>query len=193
MPAPHRVLLLGGSGQLGSAIRRQWEAAQITAPSHEELDICDPLAVAAAMERWKPDTVVNCAAFHNVDRCEREPQTAFAVNALAVNALAEACAQRNVAFVTFSTDYVFDGTAGRPYSENDAPHPLNAYGVSKYAGELLVQRLACAAYVVRTCGVYATRPSSSKGHTFLDRIMTQARDGLPLRIVGDQTVSPTYA
>ncbi len=140
-----------------------------------------------------PDAVVNCAAFHNVERCEAEPQSAFAINAIAVNAMAEACAERGTPLVTLSTDYVFDGELGRPYTEAERPRPVSVYGASKYAGELLTLRLQSAAYVVRTCGVYATRASTSKGYTFIDRIIAQAQAGEPLRIVRDQTVSPTYA
>jgi dTDP-4-dehydrorhamnose reductase len=188
-----RVLLLGGSGQLGGEIRRNWRGVEVTAPPHAELDITDGEAVARAIVRHRPEAVVNCAAFHNVERCEAEPNGAFAANAVAVNTMAEACAQRGALFVTFSTDYVFDGELGRPYTEADEPRPLSAYGVSKYAGELLTLRLRSPAYVVRTCGVYATRASTSKGHTFIDRILTQAGAGEPVRVVCDQTVSPTYA
>lgn len=193
MPDVHRVLLLGGSGQLGGEIRRTWTGVDLVAPSHAELEITDEAAVAASIQAHRPDALVNCAAFHNVDRCEREPEKAFAANALAVNAMAEACAKHGIVFTTISTDYVFDGELGRPYTEADRPRPLSAYGVSKYAGELLTLRLESPAYVVRTCGVFATRASASKGHTFIDRIITQARDGEPVRVVSDQTVSPTYA
>lgn len=187
------MLLFGGSGQLGGEIQRSWSGVEFIAPSHADVDITDAQAVAAAIERAAPDTVVNCAAFHNVERCESEPQSALAANAVAVNAMAEACAQNGTRLVTISTDYVFDGELGRPYTEADEPRPISAYGVSKYAGELLALRLQAPAYVVRTCGVYAVRASTSKGHTFIDRIITQARDGEQVRIVRDQTVSPTYA
>jgi dTDP-4-dehydrorhamnose reductase len=193
VPGVHRVLLLGGSGQLGGEIRRLWTGLELIAPPHGELDITRRPALESAVATYAPDAVVNCAAFHNVERCEAEPHSAFAANALAVNAMAEICAQRGCLFVTMSTDYVFDGALGRPYTESDRPNPLSVYAVSKFAGELLVQRLQSAAYVVRTCGVYATRASTSKGHTFIDRIITQARAGEAVRVVRDQTVSPTYA
>ncbi|HET9096726.1 MAG TPA: dTDP-4-dehydrorhamnose reductase, partial [Candidatus Baltobacteraceae bacterium] len=193
MPLLQRVLIFGGSGQLGGEIRKNWTGVRISSPSHADVDITDAAAVERAIEQHAPDAVVNCAAFHNVERCESEPSNAFEANALAVNAMAQACANRSTVFVTISTDYVFDGEAGRPYTEADPPRPLSAYGVSKYAGELLTLRLQSPAYVVRTCGVYATRASTSKGHTFIDRIIAQARAGEPVRVVRDQTVSPTYA
>jgi dTDP-4-dehydrorhamnose reductase len=186
-------LLLGGYGQLGAEIRRLWTQADLAAPTHAQLDITDAAAVARAVEDHATEVVVNCAAFHNVERCEAEPQNAFAANALAVNAIAELCAERAATFVTFSTDYVFDGTLGRPYNESDAPRPLSVYGASKYAGELLALRLESPAYVVRTCGVYGVRPSNTKGYTFVDRIIAQARAGEGVRVVADQTVSPTFA
>jgi dTDP-4-dehydrorhamnose reductase len=189
---PGRILLFGGGGQLGTEIRRLWQTG-IVSPSHGEVDITNAAAVEAAIEASGPDAVVNCAAFHHVERCEQEPHNAFAANALAVNAMAERCASRGIVFVTFSTDYVFDGAAGRAYTENDTPHPLNAYGVSKLAGELLVQRLQSSAYVIRTCGVYGTRTSTTKGYTFIDKIVALARAGEPVRVVTDQVVSPTYA
>jgi dTDP-4-dehydrorhamnose reductase len=193
VPLPHRVLIFGASGQLGGEVLREWKDVELITPPHTEVDITDVDAVARVMERHAPDTVLNLAAFHNVERCEREPANALLANAVAVNAMAQACAARDSAFVTISTDYVFDGELGRPYTEGDTPRPISAYGVSKYAGELLVQRLQSRAYIVRTCGVYATRASTSKGHTFIDRIIRQAKNGEPIRIVRDQTVSPTYA
>ena len=193
MPPPLRVLLFGGFGQLGSEIRRLWGAALVSAPERAQVDITDPQSVARAIEATGPDVLVNCAAFHNVERCEAEPENAFAANTIAVNAMAERCASAGVRFVTFSTDYVFDGTLGRPYTEADVPNPLSVYAASKYAGELLVQRLRSDALVVRTCGVYGTRVSPTKGYTFIDRIVAQARAGETVRVVRDQTVSPTYA
>jgi dTDP-4-dehydrorhamnose reductase len=188
-----KVLLIGGSGQLGTEIRRRWDGCAIVAPAHEDLPLDDGSALAAALDAQVPDLVVNCAAFHNVDRCEREPERAFAVNALAVGAAARLCARRGIVFVTFSTDYVFPGDAARPYAEEDAPRPISAYGVSKLAGELLVDLLQSRAFVVRTCGIYGVRPSTSKGHTFVDRVIAQARAGEEVRVVSDVVASPTYA
>lgn len=193
VPTPRRVLLFGGYGQLGTEIRRHWADSEFRSPSHDEVDITDAVAVGQAIEASRLDVVVNCAAFHNVERCETEPHNAFAANAIAVNTMAKQCAERDVTFVTFSSDYVFDGTLGRPYTEHDVPNPISAYAVSKFAGELLVARLQSKAYVVRTCGVYGTRISSTKGYTFIDRIINQARAGEAVRVVNDQTVSPTYA
>lgn len=188
-----RVLLIGGYGQLGTEIRRLWTGDDIVAPEHAALDFESRDALANAVDEHKPNVVVNCAAFHNVDRCEETPERAFAVNAVAVDAAARLCKERDVAFVTVSTDYVFDGTATQPYVETDVPAPISAYGVSKLAGELLVERLQSQALVVRTCGVYGVRPSSTKGYTFVDRVIEQARSGQNVRIVNDVFASPTFA
>ncbi len=187
-----RVLVFGGSGQLGSDIVRCWTGMQVGAPSSAEANVEDAAAVERAFDTYAPDIVVNCTAFHNVDRCESEPERAFAVNALAVEAMAQLCKRRDAVFVTFSTDYVFDGERKHPYAESDVPRPINAYGVSKLAGELLVARTNGKTFVVRTCGVFGTRVSSSKGYTFIDRIVTQARSGEPVRVVSDMVITPSY-
>lgn len=188
-----KVLLIGGSGQLGSEIRARWTRDDVIAPAHNELDLADFESLIGALAASSPELVVNCAAFHNVDTCETRPDEAMRINALAVDAVAAACAERDVAFMTISTDYVFDGAAKQPYSEDDCPRPVSAYGVSKVAGELLVLRRRMKSYVVRTCGVYGLHFSKSKGHTFIDRLTNQARAGETIRVVADVASSPTYA
>lgn len=188
-----RALVFGGAGQLGTAIRANWSNWEIVAPSRAQVDIEDRAAVECAIRETRADAVVNCAAFHNVDRCEAEPERAIAVNATAVENMARAAAIAGSTFVTVSTDYVFDGETDRPYVESDEPHPICAYGVSKLEGERRVAALGIASLIVRTCGVYGTRPSSTKGYTFVDRILTQAAAGEPIRVVCDVVASPTYA
>lgn len=186
-----RVLLVGGSGQLGTAIRRRWKECEIVAPSHEALKLEDREEVRAAIERYRPEVVVNAAAFHDVDRCEAEPRPAFEINALAVRDAARLARDAGSAFVTISTDYVFDGETTVPYAEGDAPHPLSVYGASKLAGELLVDSLQMNALVVRTCGLYGD--ASAKGRrSFIERLLAQA-GGAPFCVVADVTASPTFA
>jgi dTDP-4-dehydrorhamnose reductase len=187
-----KVLLLGGSGQLGSEIRLRWTGDEIVAPSHQDVDLDHHSPVERAIDAARPELVVNCAAFHNVDTCETQPDRAFAINALAVDRVASLCEKRGIAFLTISTDYVFDGDSSLPYKEDDCPRPISAYGASKLAGEQLVLRRAMKAFVVRTCGVYGVHASKSKG-TFIDRIITQARSGETPRVVSDVIASPTYA
>ncbi len=186
------VLLIGGSGQLGREIASRWTNDSIVAPSHRELDVGEWDRATAWLDKTGPDIVVNCAAFLNVDLCERESAEAFRINAIAVDKWAEACAAAGIVFLTISTDYVFDGETDQPYTEDDCDRPISAYGASKRAGESLVLRRAMNAFVVRTCGVYGVFASQSKG-TFIDRVITQARAGEPIRIVNDVVASPTYA
>ncbi|MEO6835001.1 MAG: dTDP-4-dehydrorhamnose reductase [Candidatus Tumulicola sp.] len=188
-----RALLIGGSGQLGTEIRRGWTEYVIAAPSHAQLDLEDAGAVAAAIADLAPDVVVNCAAFHDVDRCEDAPERALAVNAIAVERAARLCRDRGVAFVTVSTDYVFDGSSRRPYAEDDPPHPVSAYGVSKLAGELLIENLGSRALVVRSGGVYGVGHSAGREAAFVARVLAQARAGEPVRVVSDAIASPTFA
>lgn len=187
-----RILLIGGSGQLGTALRAELSGIAIDAPAHAEFEIAtaDP---APLLDRAPYDVAINCAAFHNVDACEREPERAFAVNAVGVDRLARACAERDIAFATISTDYVFDGEATRPYVETDAPDPRTAYGVSKLAGEQLARRSGPKHYVVRTSGVFSVAGTSSKGTPLLERVLGQAQRGEPTRMVADITFSPSYA
>ena len=190
--AMKRILLIGGSGQLGTALRAELAATTIVAPPHAAFDLVngDP---AALLDGAHYDVAINCAAFHNVDTCEREPDKAFAANALAVDRFARACAARDVAFMTISTDYVFAGTATRPYTEADAPGPRTAYGVSKLAGELLTRRSRPKHFIVRSSGVFGTVGTSSKGYTLIDKVLAQAERGEPTRMVADMTFSPSYA
>lgn len=187
-----RILLVGGSGQLGSALRAEFTDDEINAPVHAAFDLVQDDA-GALLDGPHVDLAINCAAFHNVDACEREPDKAFAANTLAVDRFARACAERDVAFMTISTDYVFDGTATRPYREDDAPGPRTAYGVSKLGGELLARRSGAKHYVVRTSGVFGTVGTSSKGYTLIDKVLAQAERGEPTRMVADMTFSPSYA
>ncbi|HZO95357.1 MAG TPA: dTDP-4-dehydrorhamnose reductase [Candidatus Baltobacteraceae bacterium] len=188
-----RVLVIGGSGQLGSALVEAFAGREVLAPSHRELSLENDAPVRAYVGERRPDVVVNCAAFHDVAACEREPDRAFAINAVAVDRLAAACAEAGAAFVSVSTDYVFDGTARRPYREHDVPAPLNLYGVSKVAGELLAARHGGRWMVVRTSGLYGPAGVSAKGPVLIERLRAQAARGEPVRVVDDVVFSPSYA
>src|SRR5436190_1095007 len=132
-----RVVVVGGTGQLGRELARVLPGADTTVLSRAELDLTDTAAVAPRLAALAPSAVVNAAADNRVDAAEQDPAPAMAVNALGVAALAEACRRTGALLVHMSTDYVFDGRAGRPYTEDDPPSPLGAYARSKLAGELL--------------------------------------------------------
>jgi dTDP-4-dehydrorhamnose reductase len=188
-----RIAIVGGSGQLGSALRETFVGRELSAPPHAELALEDTNAVTRFLDEVKPDVLINCSAFHHVDTCEREPERAFAINALAVDRTAEACGARGVAFATVSTDYVFDGKLGRAYREDDAVNPLTAYGASKAAGECLTRRHGGQYYIVRTSGVFGTTGTSNKGYTLIEKVLQQAERGEPTRMVADMVFSPSYA
>lgn len=187
-----RVVVIGASGQLGSDLMTAFAAHETIGVEHRLFDIEIPAAIATLLARYKPDLVINTAAFHNVELCETRPDRAFAVNTLAVDTLAAQCANSGAILAHISTDYVFDGRATRPYREGDAARPLSAYGISKYAGELSLWRHLERGYVFRTSGLYGLRGSSTKGYTFIERVLAQAAENKPLRVITDITFSPSF-
>lgn len=186
------VLITGGGGQLGQALLAALGEGAV-APGRETLDVTDPEAVCGAVRERRPDLVVNAAAYNDVDGAEADRDRAFAVNALGPAHLVRACEDVGARLVHVSSDYVFDGSLSRPYSEDDPPGPLGVYGASKLAGERAVLEARCPRLVVRTSGVFGNAGSRVKGGSFVDRILSRARQGLPLRVVSDQVFSPTYA
>jgi len=173
------ILVSGGRGQLGSALRRRGAAAP-------ELDICDPAAVARSLDKIAPTVVVNAAAYTAVDRAESERDRAFAVNAEGAAVVAAACRVRRIRLLHISTDYVFDGTATQPYREDDPIAPVGVYGESKAAGERAM--LDAGGIVVRTAWLFATG-----GAGFVQTILRLAAERTSLRVVADQIGSPTWA
>src|SRR5215469_816745 len=150
-----RAAVFGASGQLGVELVRQLEVRgyHTSAWDRHHLDITDTSAVEHALATAEAEIVFNSAAYNQVDVAEQEPRAAFEVNALAVRNIALACRQMDARLVHFSTDYVFDGGAASPYTEDAPTHPLSAYAVSKLAGELYAQAYLDSPLVVRTCGV----------------------------------------
>ncbi len=188
-----RVLLIGGSGQLGTAIIKRWSDCEIVAPPRDALAIEQSERLLESLKRIEPDVLVNAAAFHDVDRCEEDRELAFEINALAVGRAAKLAARCNALFVTMSTDYVFDGRKGSTYDESDPPNPLSAYGASKLAGERLAEASGARTFVVRTCGVYGPSRSHSPRGTLIDRVLGAGSSGQPVRVVSDVVASPTFA
>lgn len=157
------------------------------------VDISDAGIVEQALVRADPGLVLNAAAYNQVDVAENEPVPAFTANALAVRNLAMACRQLDARFVHFSTDYVFDGTAGRAYTEQDEPHPLGAYAVSKLAGELYARAYLDRPLVIRTCGVFGPGGLKTARGNFIETMLRQAAAKRPIRVVQDHVASPAYS
>ena len=187
-----KILLIGRTGQLGGDLLRNNPGHEIVAPSRDELDLGRPGEAARMVERVRPQVVINCAAFHNVPRCEDEPAQAFLINCVAVRDLAAACAQHGARFVTFSTDYVFGGPRSVPWTEDDRPSPLQMYGISRLAGENAALATAPAhALVVRTCGLYGRSGARSKGGNFVDGRVADARAGKRIEMASEQVLVPS--
>ena len=189
-----RVLITGGGGQLATDLEAMLSArgASVDSRPRTSLDITNDVAVRAAFDSTDPDTVFNCAAFHNLDVCEREEDRSFEVNARAVRRLARRCAERGAKLVHLSTNYVFDGRSADPYAEDDLPRPRSVYAISKLAGEHCALAYAPGALVVRTAGLYGLHGSASKGGNFVTRMLRRAEERGELRIVADQRLSPTF-
>ena len=181
-----KILLTGGQGQLGRAFQRIAPRGWLlVAPPREELDLADPDSIREAVLHHAPDWVVNAGAYTDVERAEIEPELANRVNGEAPQALAKALRQTGGRLLQISTDYVFDGAHQRPYYPAARPNPLSAYGRSKALGE---RNLGEGALIVRTGWLYGPDRSN-----FVLTILRMMREGRPLKVVSDQTGSPTHA
>ena len=183
-----KVLIAGGGGRLGStlakALEKQWSVVSLR---KEELDISSESAVRLALETHQPELVINAAAFTDVDGAESHPEAAHAANALGPRNLARETRRMESALLSFSTDYVFDGTKESPYDENDTPAPLSVYGESKLVGEDEVRKRNPRHFIIRTAWLY-----DSRGGSFARRAIELAERNTEVRIVDDQRGSPTY-
>jgi dTDP-4-dehydrorhamnose reductase len=185
------IALIGADGQLGSDLLRVLPAAAVAPLNFPEFDVTRSDRVRETLGGLAPDVVINTAAFHRVDECEARPHEAYRVNALAVRSLADYCRETGAVLVHFSSDYVFDGRKGTPYTEDDAPNPLNVYAVSKLAGEGFLRDSGAEYFLVRTCGLYGSAGPRNKGRNFVDAMVACAGRPGPVRVVADQTVTPT--
>lgn len=183
-----RVLVTGAGGMLGRAVREVLSPAHEVVPlGHAALDVADLEATRAALDRWTPGVVVHAGAWTDVDGCEQDPDRAWRVNALGSRNVAVAAEAAGAACCYLSTDYVFDGERGDPYTEFDPPGPLSCYGRAKLAGERYVQTLTSRHWIVRSSWLFGPG-----GKNFVRTILARARAGERLRVVDDQVGSPTY-
>jgi len=191
---PHRVIVIGSNGLLGTPTAARFAAdadIDVLALDLPDIDITDADQVSARMDDFKPELVINCAAYTAVDACEENEETACRVNGIGAGIVARAAAARSARMIHISTDYVFEGDATVPYPEDHPtapPEELSAYGRSKLLGEQEVRRLHAGALIVRTAWLYGP-----DGPGFPQAILRRAREVDELRVVDDQTGSPTYA
>jgi dTDP-4-dehydrorhamnose reductase len=184
-----KILLTGSTGQVG------WELARTLSPIGEvievnrhQIDIADLQGLHLAIKSYRPDVIVNPAAYTAVDKAESEQEMAFLINGRAPEVMAEAAKEQNALLIHYSTDYVFDGTKDTPYSEEDKTNPVNIYGASKLAGEAAIRAIDCDYLILRTSWVYTNR-----GNNFLKTILRLATEREELNIVADQIGSPTWS
>jgi dTDP-4-dehydrorhamnose reductase len=182
-----RALITGGGGQLASDLV-ELLGDDAVAFARAELDVADADALARAIDDVAPDVVINCAAFHNLDLCEADPDQAWAVNVRAVREMAA----RAPRLVHLSTNYVFDGRRPEPYGEDDVPAPRSVYAITKLAGEHAALAYGSGALVVRAAGLYGVHGSVSKGGNFVQRMLARGREQGALKMVADQLLQPTF-
>jgi dTDP-4-dehydrorhamnose reductase len=183
-----RILISGANGQLGRALQEVFTAHDCVALDHSRCDIVRLDVVRQVIETYRPNIIVNTAAYNQVDRAEEEQDIAYRVNALGPRNLALVTAAYQIPLLHVSTDYVFDGTSTRPYHEFDYPNPKSVYGASKLAGEEAVRALNPRHYIVRTAWLYHWW-----GQNFPKTMCALAQQSSEVRVVHDQVGSPTYA
>ncbi len=185
-----KILVTGAKGLLGTDLVPVLKASghEILATDIEELDITDLDQVMALISAEKPEIIINCAAYTQVDKAEEEKDKAFAVNWLGVQNLALACSFHGITLCHFSTDYVFDGEKEGPYTPFDFPSPLNTYGWSKWMGEECLQRICPDYFLLRTSWLYG-----QGGVNFVDTILNKAKNEAEIKVVSDQRGSPTWS
>jgi dTDP-4-dehydrorhamnose reductase len=194
-PMSKKAVVFGSAGQLGVELMRELRERgyEVEGWDRDVVDITDQAAVERTLATYDPEVLYNAAAYTQVDVAEQEPQAAMLINAFAVRNLALSCRQMDIRLVHYSTDYVFDGLAGRPYAEDDPTHPLGVYGVSKLAGEMYAQAYLDRVLIVRTSGVYGCGGLDTARGNFVESMLRLAQSGQPLRLVADFSASPAYA
>ena len=183
-----RVLLTGSSGQVGGALKARLAAFDVLAPDRKSFDLERNNTIASCIEAFRPNVIVNCAAYTAVDDAERDRDRAMQVNAIAPGVMADSARKVGAALLHFSTDYVFDGKAREPYLESSICAPVNFYGETKLLGEQAIAASGIPALTIRTSWVYG--PS---GRNFLRTMLQLGADKHSIDVVNDQTGSPTSA
>ena len=190
-----KILVTGCNGQLGRAIRKEYAASDVEFINTDvvegegvvSLDITDVDAVLKLVRAEKPDVIINCAAHTNVDKCEEQWDLAYKINAIGPRNLSIAATEADAKMIHVSTDYVFEGNGTRPYTEFDAPNPVNAYGKTKLEGENFVKEFAKKHFILRTAWLYGD------GKNFVKTMLALAENHDELNVVCDQVGTPTSA
>ena len=192
------ILLIGANGQLGTDIARVLvgnKKYRLIPLTHTDIEVSDRSRVKEVIHTFRPDIIINTAAYHNVEEAEDNAQKAFEVNCIALQYLSQFCNELNTTLVFISTDYVFgiDEAKKTPYNERDCPGPVNMYGVSKLAGEYVIQQNCSRYFILRTSGLFGrSGPSGKGGKNFVETMISLAQQNRTIRAVDDQVASPTY-
>jgi dTDP-4-dehydrorhamnose reductase len=189
-----RVAVIGANGQLGADVVAELKRAgeEVVGLTHAQVDIASLESIRSALAAADSAVIVNTAAMHHVENCEKDPLRAYEVNALGARNLAIVARELNAKLVHVSTDYVFDGSQTRPYVEGDRASPLNVYGNTKLAGEAFIQAVGEKYFIVRTSALYGRNPCRAKGgRNFVELMLKLAGERDELRVVDDEIVSPT--
>jgi len=186
-----RVVVIGSTGQLGTDLMKVLSPDhEVIGLTHGDIEVTDYNSC-LVLKKYSPDVIINTAAFHKTDLCEDEPLKTFSVNALGAKNVSMISRDLDAVCVFISTDYVFDGSKNEPYTEDDAPNPINTYGVSKLAGELYT-RWNPRHYIVRVASLFGVAGASGKGGNFVETMIKKAKNGEVIRVVNDMWMSPTY-
>ncbi len=186
------MMIIGADGQLGADLVDHFKMhCDLICLTEADIEISDMQSVIRALDFHQPSIVINTAAFHKVDVCEKKPIRSFEVNSLGVSYLAQYSQKISAKLVHISTDYVFDGKKQSPYLEDDPPHPLNVYGLTKLAGEYMLSNEMENYLILRVSGIYGKHKCIGKGGNFINAMMKQYRSGKEIRVVSDEILTPT--
>jgi dTDP-4-dehydrorhamnose reductase len=189
-----KIAVIGANGQLGADVVIAFEenGDRVSPFFHSEIEVSDFASVSNRLRELLPELVVNTAAMHHVEKCEQEPQKAFAVNAFGARNLSLVTRDIGATLMHVSTDYVFDGAKGSPYEESDPPRPVNVYGNTKLSGEYFVRSTVDKHFVLRTSAIYGKSPCRAKGgFNFVELMLKLAKERGKVRVVDSEFVTPT--
>ncbi|MEM3760270.1 MAG: dTDP-4-dehydrorhamnose reductase [Candidatus Bathyarchaeia archaeon] len=186
-----KIVVIGSTGQLGTdlmkTLKHEHETIGLT---HHEIEVTDYNSC-QILKNYRPDVIINTAAFHKTDQCEEDPIKTFTVNAIGAKNIATLSKEIEATTIFISTDYVFDGSKNEPYTEEDIPNPINTYGISKLAGELYTKQNP-KHYIIRVASLFGVAGASGKGGNFIETMITKAKKNETISVVDDMWMSPTY-
>lgn len=189
-----KVAVIGANGQLGVDVVKAFatNGDEVHPLTHSDIELSDLNSASVCLKELGPQLIVNTAAMHHVENCERDPKRAFEINGLGARNLSTMAREIDAILMQVSTDYVFDGEKASPYTESDAPRPLNVYGNTKLSGEYFVRSTVPKHFVVRTSAIYGKSPCRAKGGlNFIELMLKRARESGEVRVVDNEFVTPT--